>query len=162
MEMLGITLEPFANLAYLNLRTDDFTEAGGAAALTSQADTIENVITTFGIRPSSDPSIWVASRDLARHGGLAACPRHRLADLNGRLRRGGSDFNISAAPIARDAMALEAGVDFAVADNISAGPTQWRSAQQQNHRPDRPRDNPDRFLIQAAKKPSGSAAHHSR
>ena len=36
---------------------------------------------------------------------------------------GGNSFTVSGAPIARDAMALEAGFDFAVADNISAGLT---------------------------------------
>jgi outer membrane autotransporter protein len=122
MDMWGITLEPFANLAYLNLRTDDFTETGGAAALTSQADTIENVISTFGIRPSTTVDLGtfpVTLRGMAgwRHTFGTVTPTSTVAFS------GGSNFTVSGAPIARDAMALEAGVDFAVADNISAGLT---------------------------------------
>ena len=122
MEMMGITLEPFANLAYLNLRTDGFTEVGSAAALTSQADTTENVISTFGVRPSTTldlGSFPVTLRGMAgwRHTFGTVTPTSTVAFA------GGNNFTVSGAPIARDAMALEAGVDFAVADNISAGLT---------------------------------------
>ena len=49
-------LEPFANLAYVNLRTGGFNETGGDAALTAKADTTEDTFTTLGMRPSTDIS----------------------------------------------------------------------------------------------------------
>lgn len=122
MEMFGLTLEPFANLAYLNLRTGGFTETGGAAALTARADTVENAITTFGVRPSTTVDLGdfpVTLRGMAgwRHTFGAVTPTSTVAFA------GGNDFTISGAPIARDAMALEAGLDFALGDAISAGLT---------------------------------------
>ncbi|HEY4078495.1 MAG TPA: autotransporter domain-containing protein, partial [Rhizomicrobium sp.] len=50
------TLEPFANVAYVNLRTGGFSETGGDAALTAKADTTEDTFTTLGVRPSTDIS----------------------------------------------------------------------------------------------------------
>jgi outer membrane autotransporter protein len=47
-------LEPFANLAYVNLHTDGFSETGGDAALTSRSDTMEDTFTTLGVRPSTE------------------------------------------------------------------------------------------------------------
>ena len=122
MEMFGIALEPFANLAYLNLRTADFTEAGGAAALSSRADTVENVISTFGIRPSTTVDLGnfpVTLRGMAgwRHTFGSVTPSSTVAFA------GGSDFTVAGAPVGRDAVVLEAGMDFSVRNNVSAGLT---------------------------------------
>jgi outer membrane autotransporter protein len=122
MQMWAIRFEPFANLAYVNVRTDDFREVGGPAALTVRADTLENLVSTLGVRPSTDVIVDGAELTLR---GLAGW-RHTFGSVTPRSTMafgGGSDFTITGAPLARDAMALEAGMDFTVRDNVSAGLT---------------------------------------
>jgi outer membrane autotransporter protein len=122
VEMWETMFEPFASLAYVNVRTDGFSEVGGPAALTVRAGTLENLVSTLGVRPSTD--IIVDGTDLTLRG-LAGW-RHtfgRIAPGSTVAFAGGSDFTITGAPVARDAMALEAGVDFTVQDNVSAGLT---------------------------------------
>nr|WP_081487759.1 autotransporter domain-containing protein [Nitratireductor aquibiodomus] len=57
LEMGSARLEPFANLAYVNLSTDDFTETGGAAALTAASDTVDATFTTLGLRAEADMTL---------------------------------------------------------------------------------------------------------
>lgn len=122
MEMWEAMFEPFANLAYVNVRTDGFREVGGPAALTVRADTVENLISTLGVRPSTNIIVDGAEltlRGLAgwRHTFGSVAPGATLAFA------GGNAFTVTGAPVARDAMTLEAGVDFTVRDNVSAGLT---------------------------------------
>jgi outer membrane autotransporter protein len=116
------TLEPFANVAYVNLRTDGFSETGGDAALTARADTTEDTFTTLGVRPSTDIS-WGSFNATAR--GMAGW-RHAFGDVtpSSTVSFAGSDaFTVSGVPIARDAGVVEAGLDFAVHGNVTAGLT---------------------------------------
>lgn len=101
--------EPFANLAYVNLRSSAFSETGGVAALSAKAQTTAVAFATLGLRAQM-------SFDL---GGIPA-------QLNGTLgwRRaagdvtpvslqsfaGGSTFSIAGVPIARDALVVGAGL----------------------------------------------------
>jgi len=112
--------EPFANLAYVNLHTDGFTESGGAAALTSSSSTTDATFTTLGVRASTDVTI----------GGLAATARamfgwrHAFGDvtpLSTFAFAGGDSFTIAGVPIARDAMLVEAGFDVQLARNATLG-----------------------------------------
>lgn len=48
-----VSLEPFANLAYVDLDADGFTEKGGAAALSTKGDKISTTFTTLGLRAAS-------------------------------------------------------------------------------------------------------------
>jgi outer membrane autotransporter protein len=116
------TLEPFANAAYLNLRTDGFSEAGGDAALTAKADTVEDIFTTLGVRPSTSIS-WDTSNATIR--GMAGW-RHTFGDVtpSSTVSFAGSDtFTVAGVPIVRDAGVVEAGLDFTVHDNVTAGIT---------------------------------------
>jgi len=122
MQWEDLDLEPFANLSYLNLRTSAFQEGGGAAALTVQAGGLEDLIGTLGVRPSMDIEL----------GGLAANLRgmlgwrHIFGDVVPAANvafAGGNVFTVSGAPIACDAAALEAGLDFVLGNGISAGLT---------------------------------------
>lgn len=112
--------EPFANLAYVNLHTDGFTETGGAAALTSGSSTTDATFTTLGVRASTDVTI----------GGVAATARgmfgwrHAYGDvtpLSTVAFAGGDNFTIAGVPIARDAMLVEAGFDVQLAHNATLG-----------------------------------------
>ncbi|UDL89715.1 autotransporter outer membrane beta-barrel domain-containing protein [Mesorhizobium sp. PAMC28654] len=112
--------EPFANLAYVNLHTDGFTETGGSAALASGSSTTDATFTTLGIRASTDVTV----------GGVAATARgmfgwrHAFGDvtpLSTVVFAGGGDFTIAGVPIARDAMLVEAGFDVQLARNTTLG-----------------------------------------
>ncbi|MCZ8546090.1 autotransporter outer membrane beta-barrel domain-containing protein [Mesorhizobium qingshengii] len=112
--------EPFANLAYVNLHTDGFTESGGAAALTSGSTTTDATFTTLGVRASTDVTV----------GGVTATARgmfgwrHAFGDvtpLSTFAFAGGGDFTIAGVPISRDAMLVEAGFDVQLAQNATLG-----------------------------------------
>lgn len=104
-----LTVEPFANLSYLNLRTYAFREGGGDAALSSQANTQEDTFTTIGLRPSTDFSILSLPLRLK---GMAGW-RHTFGSVTPAATvafAGGNTFTVTGAPIARDAGVVEAGL----------------------------------------------------
>jgi outer membrane autotransporter protein len=114
------SFEPFANLAYVNLHTDGFTEKGGAAALHVRGETTETTFTTLGIHLASAFDI----------GGMKAKARgtfgwrHAFGDitpLSTQAFAGGDAFTVAGVPIAKDAAVIEAGLDFAVSDNATFG-----------------------------------------
>ncbi|TAJ69136.1 MAG: autotransporter domain-containing protein [Phenylobacterium sp.] len=108
----GMSLEPFANLAHVRLRTDGFAETGGATALTAEAETMRTTIATLGVRPTTAVDVGPARATLRgllgwRHafGDVVPASTHRFA--------GGAAFGVEGASLARDAAVLEAGADFA-------------------------------------------------
>jgi outer membrane autotransporter protein len=104
-----IDLEPFANLAYVNLNTPGFREYGGDAALIAQGDTVEDTFATLGVRPST--SVPVGNTALTLRGMLGW--RHTFGDIAPVSRvafAGSSTFSVSGAPIAEDAGVVELGV----------------------------------------------------
>ncbi|WP_258051869.1 autotransporter domain-containing protein [Mesorhizobium sp. INR15] len=114
------SFEPFANLAYVNLRTDGFTERGGMAALTSGSSSTDATFTTLGVRVSSDFKL----------GGVEATARgmlgwrHAFGDvtpLSTVAFAGSDDFTIAGVPIARDAALVELGVDLQLTSNAKLG-----------------------------------------
>lgn len=116
----NIGFEPFANLSYVSLHTDGFTEKGGAAALTGTGQTTDVTFTTIGLHLSSDFDL----------GSMAAMARGTLGwrhafgvvtPLSTFALAGGDAFTIAGAPIARDAFVLDAGLDFAVSRNATLG-----------------------------------------
>jgi outer membrane autotransporter protein len=122
LALWDIRFEPFANLAYVSLHTPAFSEVGGPAALNVRADTIDDAVTTLGVRPSTDVS-WDGWNVTLR--GMVGV-RHtfgRVVPTTTASFMGSNAFTVSGAPIARDAAALEAGVDFGLYDNVTAGLT---------------------------------------
>ncbi|MFE0017758.1 autotransporter domain-containing protein [Mesorhizobium sp. NPDC059054] len=112
--------EPFANLAYVNLRTDGFTETGGAAALTGQGETTDSTFTTLGLRASTAFPLGATNATVRgmlgwRHayGAVAPASTHAFAT--------GDAFTISGVPIARDSALVEAGLDLDLTDSATLG-----------------------------------------
>ncbi|WP_292190062.1 autotransporter domain-containing protein [Mesorhizobium sp.] len=112
--------EPFANLAYVSVRTDGFTETGGAAALTSAGSTTDATFATLGLRGSTDFAL----------GGINATARgmlgwrHAFGDvtpISSFAFAGGDAFTIAGVPIARDAAVVEAGLDLNMSANATLG-----------------------------------------
>lgn len=112
--------ETFANLAYVNLRTDGFGERGGAAALAGASSKTEATFTTLGLRTSTAFNLGRAR--LGAKGMLGW--RHAFGDgtpLSAFRFGGGEGFSTAGAPIARDAAVVEAGLDYAVSLRASLG-----------------------------------------
>lgn len=112
-----LSFTPFAQLAYVNHATDAFTEQGGAAALSSAASVVDGTFTTLGLRGSRQ---FVVGEDGlgTLSGGLAW--RHAFADTPAAVNTfaGGAAFTVSGAPIAADALVLEAGLDLDLANGM--------------------------------------------
>ncbi|MDR2875828.1 MAG: autotransporter domain-containing protein [Methylobacillus sp.] len=113
-----VTLEPFANLAYVNVDTDGFREKGGAAALRVKGSDADVVFTTLGAHVSG-----VAFGKASYKGTLGW--RHmfgdRTPDTTMNFVSGGSAFSIAGAPLERDSAVISAGLDFAISDNANLG-----------------------------------------
>jgi len=113
--------EPFANLAYVNLHTDGFTEQGGAAALTGASANTDATFATLGLRAST--AFDIGGTTLTAKGMVGW--RHAFGDMaptsTMRFAGGGNAFNIGGVPIARDAAVIEAGLDYAITPNATLG-----------------------------------------
>jgi len=120
IDTASASFEPFANLAYVSLHTDGFTEKGGAAALTSAGRTTDTTFTTLGIRASTGFDL----------GGMTATARgmvgwrHAFGDTTPLATpafafAAANSFTIAGVPIAKDAAVLEAGLDFAISDRAT-------------------------------------------
>ena len=113
-----VTLEPYANLAAVNVHTDSFDEHGGAAALDGDSVNRNVLLSTLGLRFSTAFAFGRAGGTLSatlswRHAFGAVTP-----DLNEQFA-GSDKFTAAGVPIARDAAAIDVGVDFAVARNMT-------------------------------------------
>ncbi|MGO4686133.1 autotransporter domain-containing protein [Hyphomicrobium sp. 2TAF46] len=115
--------EPFANLAYVNVDTDRFTEQGGAAALASRGSTTDATFTMLGFNAST--KFTLGGIEATARGTLGW--RHAFGDatpLSVMRFAGGSDaFSIAGVPIARDAAVIEAGLDLALSRAATLGVT---------------------------------------
>ncbi|MBZ4175434.1 autotransporter domain-containing protein, partial [Escherichia fergusonii] len=106
-----VAFEPFVNLAYVNFKHDAFAETGGAAALIGSKTDTDDTFTTLGVRASSDfmlGTVTTAARGMLgwRHAFGDTVPHSNLAFT------GSAAFDISGVAIAKDALVLEAGLDF--------------------------------------------------
>ncbi|MDF2116317.1 autotransporter domain-containing protein, partial [Roseiarcaceae bacterium H3SJ34-1] len=120
IDMNTVALEPFGNLAYVNLHTEGFREIGGPAALTSKGVSTGVTFTTLGLRASSDFAL----------GGMMATVRgslgwrHAFGDttpVSTFAFAGGSAFTIAGVPIAQNAAVVEAGFDLKLFPNATFG-----------------------------------------
>jgi subtilase-type serine protease len=114
------SIEPYAGLAWNQLRTRDFDESGGTAALHGAGSSDDVTSTTLGLRGA-----WLFGSDRAP-GRLTATLgwRHAMGDVKPRQElafEGGSTFSVTGVPIARDAAVLGLGAEMAITRNTTAG-----------------------------------------
>jgi subtilase-type serine protease len=121
LDMGKSAIEPFVNLAYVHLDTDGFAETGGTiAALSTDDSTTENTFSTFGARASTQFDL--GKTKTALHGMLGW--QHAYQDVTpvSSFAFGtGASFDISGVPIAKDALAVEAGFDVSLTDSATLG-----------------------------------------
>jgi fibronectin-binding autotransporter adhesin len=115
-----VQLEPFAGASVLRLHTDGFAEEGGAAALTGSAHDQDLATTTLGLRAEAQIS---QDLPLTLRGLLGW--RHAFGDVEPEMllafAGGASAFTVAGAPIDRDALVAEAGLDWQASAALSLG-----------------------------------------
>ena len=113
--------EPFANLAFVNLNADGYTETGGAAALTAAGQVVNATFTTLGIRGETRIDLGASAATLS--GGLGW--RHAFGNTPTATHSfaGGNAFTVAGVPMARDALVLDAGFNVNLTDNATFGLT---------------------------------------
>ncbi|MGJ7544904.1 autotransporter domain-containing protein [Variovorax sp. LT1R16] len=113
-------LEPFAGLAHVRLKTDAFTESGGAAALGVAGDTTGTSFSTLGLRASNAVALGGLQATLRGMVGW----RHAFGDTtptSSAAFAGSSAFTVAGVPIGKDVAVLEGGLDFALQRNLTLG-----------------------------------------
>jgi len=113
-------IEPYAGVAWNQVRTRSFEESGGTAALHGAGSSDDVTSTTLGLRGT-----WRIGSDPAP-GRLTATLgwRHAMGDVKPRQDLafdGGSTFSVTGVPIARDAAVLGLGAEVTIARNTTAG-----------------------------------------
>lgn len=115
-------LEPYANLAYMHVRTDGFTENGhNGAALAVQSGTMNTTLSMLGLRASTSfdlgNTLTTARVDLGW--------RHAFGDViptsTASFAAGSNAFTSAGNSIGKDTTLIEAGLDFAITKNSKLG-----------------------------------------
>jgi outer membrane autotransporter protein len=118
---LGLaSLEPFVGASVLRLHTDAFQEDGGVAALTGFGRTYELGTTMLGLRAAAQISSEVPLTLRAMLGWRRAYGDVEPAALLA-FAGGASAFTVSGIPVDRNALAVEAGLDWQATQDISLG-----------------------------------------
>ncbi|WP_147372366.1 autotransporter domain-containing protein [Henriciella barbarensis] len=117
----GAEIEPFASIAYVNVETDGFTEAGGPSALTVEGDTVDTTLSTLGARLSS--STFKLSNMTGRfHASVGWQHAFDALDTVSTNRFANSAaFKVEGATAARDAGVVEAGLDLEISSRTKLG-----------------------------------------
>jgi len=116
----SVQLEPFANLAYLNIKTNGFDESGGAAALHANKQHTEATLSTLGLRADTS---WEASRKtvVTLRGELGWQHNYGYLDRGTVLRfaNGNSAFETQSVSASRDGAVIKASVEAAMNNNTT-------------------------------------------
>ncbi|WP_185969753.1 autotransporter outer membrane beta-barrel domain-containing protein [Rhizobium straminoryzae] len=107
---------PFAGLRYVQVKTDGFSESGGTiAALGSNGGTDSNLFSTVGLRVNT--KIEGADNPTFVHGMIGW--QHAMRDVTPETTftmTSGASFESPGVPVAKDALALDFGVDVALTE----------------------------------------------
>lgn len=115
-----VSAEPFANLSYVRLHTDNVEEQGGAAALRVEDETMNTFYSTLGLRGASE--LPLGGVDLTLHGTLGWQHAYGDTDTSARMAFATGDaFTTQGAPIDKDVAIVGAGVDVQLTRSTRIG-----------------------------------------
>jgi subtilase-type serine protease len=114
-----LALEPFANLAYVHLDSDGFTEKGDAAALKSNGDQRDTVLSTLGVRAVKTINLSGSQKlDVSGHLGW----QHSLTDIESeqhlRFASGSAPYSVESSPLVRDAALVGVQASLALSRDV--------------------------------------------
>lgn len=113
----GASFEPFGALAYVNVKTDDYQEGGGVAALSGTGDKMGTGFGTLGVRAAAEFSPGVTAKGMVGW-------RHAFNDLETTATHAfaaSSRFTASGVPLAENLAVVEAGLEAAIGRNTTFG-----------------------------------------
>ncbi len=113
-------IEPFAGLAWSDLRTRGFSESGGSAALSGQRNSDKQTSSTLGLRAQTAFLLGQTVGQLRATLGW----RHAFGEVTPQSTMafdGGQAFTVAGAPIARNTALAELGADIAISRNATLG-----------------------------------------
>ncbi|MFA0998475.1 MULTISPECIES: autotransporter serine peptidase EprS [Pseudomonas syringae group] len=115
LNLQPLTLEPFANLAYVHFDSDSFTEKGGATALKGGEDTRDTVLSTLSMRAGNRFNLNDTQKlDVSATLGW----QHNLSDTSSEqhlaFASAGNSFNVQSVSMDRDAAVVGARVSVAL------------------------------------------------
>ena len=115
-------IEPYANLAYLHVKTDGFTEKGlHGAALAVQSGNMDTTLSTLGMRASTNVEIGNLSATARADLGW----RHAFGDViptsTASFAAGSNSFVSAGNSIGKDTALIETGFDFDITKNAKLG-----------------------------------------
>jgi outer membrane autotransporter protein len=114
-----LEIEPFARVVAVSLNTDGYSESSGPAALHASNDNNKDAFATLGVhvaKPILFSNNWMMITHATlgwQHAFGAALPRSIFSAGSS------SQFSVAGAPMAIDALVVETGFEFAVAEDIS-------------------------------------------
>ncbi|MDI3272031.1 autotransporter outer membrane beta-barrel domain-containing protein [Pseudomonas sp. AL03] len=118
----NVSIEPFASLGYQRYQRDSFTEKGGAAALKIHGQSEENFSSTFGLRLAKLNTLGNGMQLTPR---VSAGWKHTYGgvytETRQRLVTGGNDYSVYSAPLDRDKLMVDAGVDLRLSARNTLG-----------------------------------------
>lgn len=119
----SLSIEPFAGLGYQRYSRDSFREQGRLAALNVDAQTQQNLSSTFGLRLAKQIR-FENQMSLTPH--LSAGWKHLYGDVDSQVRQsfrlGGIDeFTIQGTSLDRNSLSVQAGLDLAVSPHHTVG-----------------------------------------
>ena len=114
-----LALESFANLAYVHLDSDGFTEKGDAAALKSNGDKRDAVLSTLGVRAIKTINLSGSQKlDVSGHLGW----QHSLTDIESeqhlRFASGSAPYSVESSPLVRDAALVGVQASLALSRDV--------------------------------------------
>jgi outer membrane autotransporter protein len=117
----GIAIEPFAGLTYVSIDSDRFRESGGALA-SLRGETDHDVgYSTLGVRAAHTMQ-W-GTMQVVPH--ISAAWQHAFDDVTPdaalAFSSTGIGFTANGVPLAEDSALIDAGLDFALGPNTTAG-----------------------------------------
>ncbi|WP_082540353.1 S8 family serine peptidase [Bosea sp. Leaf344] len=116
-------VQPYLGLGYTQIRSDRYTERGGPAALTSYANTTDLGDVTLGVKAEARLDLGLGQPMALR--GLVGYRRNYgdLTPASLLAFSGGTPFRSSGAPLDRQALVTEAGIDLKLGRNVTMAVT---------------------------------------
>jgi outer membrane autotransporter protein len=119
----AVALEPFTNIAWVHLDNARFTEAGGEAALSASSSREDVGYSSLGVRAASNYSLWNGMTFVPH---VSVAWQYAFGDLTPETSLAlagisGSNFSVSGAPLARNAVLIDAGADLRISSDAKIG-----------------------------------------